>query len=151
MTEHFALVFSVAFAVAVASFISYDGGKSTLVRGTISIILLLTVSQPVLAFAKELSELRAPIFSGFDTSEVGEYEQVAREAFEAGIVKLVAEEFSFFEDNLSVKTEGFELKNMKAEKIFVTLYGRAALSDPHAVEKFIKNYGLGECYAEIGI
>ena len=151
MTEHFALVFAVAFAASVASLVSYDGGKGVAARGAISIVLLLAVSQPVIAFASELSELRAPTFSGFDTEEVGEYERVAEEAFAQGVAKLIAEEFSLSEKNISVKTEGFDVSNMSAEKIFVTLYGRAALCDPGAIEKFINNYGFGVCYAEIGI
>ncbi len=151
MNEHFALVFAVAFAAAVASFVSYDGGKSTAARGAISIVLLLSVSQPIMAFAKELSELRAPSFSDFGTEMEGEYEEIAREAFSEGIVKLIAEEFSLSEKNISVKIEGFDFESMAAEKIFVTLYGAAALRDPDAVEKFVNNYELGECYAEIGI
>lgn len=151
MSGHFALVFAVAFAAAVASFVSYDGGKSVTMRGAISIVLLLSVSQPIMAFAKELSELRAPTFSGFDGEEVGEYEEVAKDAFSEGVCKLIAEEYSLSEKNISVKAEGFDVKSMTAEKIYVTLYGKAAFLDPRAVEKFINNYGFGVCYAEIGI
>lgn len=151
MSQHFALVFAVAFAAAAASFVSYDGGKSPAVRGAIAIVLLLAVSQPIAAFAAELGELRAPTFSGFDAEGEGEYEETSREAFSEGVVKLIAEEFSVSEKNISVKIEGFDFESMTAEKIFVTLYGAAALRDPEAIEKFITDCGLGECYAEIGI
>lgn len=151
MNGHFALVFAVAFAAAVASFVSYDGGKSTAARGAISIVLLLSVSQPIMAFAEELSELRAPTFSDFETEVDGEYEETAREAFSEGVARLIAEEFSLSEKNISVKAEGFDFKSMTAEKIFVTLYGAAALRDSAAIEKFVNNCGFGECYAEIGI
>ncbi len=151
MSEQFALVFAVAFAAAVASFLSYDGGKSVVLRAGISIVLLVAVAQPVMAFAEELSELRAPTFSDFDAEQVGEYEEVAKDAFAEGVCRLIAEEYSLSEKNLSVKIEGFEIKSMTAKKIYVTLYGKAAFIDPRAVEKFINNYEIGECYAEIGI
>ena len=151
MIEHFALVFAVAFAAAVASFVSYDGGKGLGARGAIAIILLLAVSRPIIAFATDICENREPTFSGFDAELDYEYEEVAMDAFKNGIIELLAEEYSLERENFSVKTEGFDFSTLTAEKIYVTLYGRAAFCDPLAVERLIENYGLGECYAQVGI
>lgn len=151
MTSHFALVFAVAFAAAAASFVSYDGGKNRSVRVAVSIVLLLAVAHPVVEIAFKLLNDEPPVFSEWGGEVETEYEDVALDAFTEGIKQLLSEQYSLGKDNFGIKIEGFDFKKMKAERIYVTLYGRAALCDPLAVERLINGYGLGECYAKIGI
>ena len=152
MMSHFALVVAVAFSAAVAALISYDGGKSIDIRSAVSIVLLVAVASPIAAFVGELSDKGLPSFAIPDGEEMTpEYEEVALDAFCEGIGELLAERYSLDKSCFAVKAENFDFTKMRAEKIYVTLYGRAVLCDPDAIERLVNEYGLGECYAECGI
>ena len=151
MTSHFSLVFAVAFVAATASFISYDGAKSRNMRAAVSIVLLLAVAHPIAEIASELASNGLPTFSDWEGDVEAEYEDVALDAFAEAIRELLSDRYSLDKDNFGIKIEGFDFKKMKADRIYVTLYGRATLCDPLAVERFINDYDLGECYAKVGI
>ena len=151
MNEYFSLVFSVGFVAALAGFVSYDGGKSTALRSAIGVILLLAIISPVSRLVTEMSGGSLPELSPPDGELSEEYAETAREALEEGLAELLAEEYSIDKESFSVKLEGFDFSTMKASKIIVTLYGRAAFCDPLAIESFVNGSGIGECYAKIGI
>ena len=116
----------------------------------ISVILLLATVAPVAAFISQLS-VKLPDLPTLPDTEVGEYAEVAREAFCDGIAELLAEKYSLSVDAFAVKCDGFDFTSMRAESLTVTLRGAAVRCDPLAVEKFINSYGIGVCHAEIGI
>ena len=126
MNAYFTLLFSLGIIAAVGGALLYDGEHSRVSRGAISVILLLAVTSPLVELISELS-LSPPRLPEISEELSGEYAEVAEEAFCRGIAALLAEEYS------------------------VTLRGPALLCDPREVEKFINSYGIGVCYAEIGI
>ena len=151
MSQYFAAVFAVGFVAAAAVFVSYDGGRGLGARGAIAVVLLLAIAEPIAAFVSELPSISPPDFSEWQGAGDYEYETTAREAFCEGVRELLCDKYSFEKECFSVKAEGFDFSKMRAEKIIVTLYGRAVLVDPLSLEKFINEYELGVCYAKIGI
>ena len=56
-------------------------------------------------------------------------------AFEDGIAEYIADEYGVSRDNVAVFVDGFDMGSLTAERIYVTLSGRAALIDCKSVEK----------------
>lgn len=150
MNAYFTLLLSLGIIAAVGGALLYDGEHSRVSRGAISVILLLAVTSPLVELISELS-LSPPRLPEISEELSGEYAEVAEEAFCRGIAALLAEEYSVAEDAFGVKCRGFDFSLMCAETLTVTLRGPALLCDPREVEKFINSYGIGVCYAEIGI
>jgi hypothetical protein len=151
MREYFVTVFAVGFAAAVFSLVNYDKKGDTVARLSVSVILLAITVTPVFGMIENLFSTDTPMLSPWEGELSYEYEEVAEDALREGIVCLLAEEFSLDGECFSVKLRGFDFSTMRADEIFVTLHGRAALCDPLRVERFINSYEIGECYAEIGI
>ena len=143
-------VFLISFVVGVASLISYREKKDKATRFALGILLIYVTLSPLPALFEELDE--APSFDisvpdGYDES----YKTVARDAFEEGIGKAIADRFSLLRENVTVIAEGFDFANMRAEKIRVILSGRAALADYSSIERYVNEFDIGECEAEIEI
>ncbi len=73
------------------------------------------------------------------------YEETGERAFADGIARAVSEKFGIPREQIDVRLENFDFPSMRAEKIFLTLRGRGALSDPKTVERYITESGLGDC------
>lgn len=73
------------------------------------------------------------------------YEKTGERAFAEGITRAVSEKFGIPVEQIDVRLESFDFQAMRAEKIFLTLRGRGALSDPKRVERYITESGLGDC------
>ena len=151
MTEYFAFVFAVAFSAALGGALLYDAERAYSARMAISVVLLLALLSPLPALLANVPTLSFPSLSDGVTEGEGEYIRVAESAFKEGIAEMLAEKYSLPKESFAVKLEGFDFANMSAERITVTLRAGAVRCDPLAVEKYINSYGIGECYAEIGI
>lgn len=86
-----------------------------------------------------------------ETEDTPLYEETAERAFADGIVRSVSEKFSIPRENMTLRLENFDFRTMHAEKIFLTLRGRGALSDPRQVERYITEAGLGDCEVDLEI
>ena len=149
MGEYMISVLAVCALSSVCGLLSYKGGAAE--RLAFGILVLYTVAMPAMSLAERWDgELRLPDLGGVDTSDP-EHGSIAREAFEDGIRRLVCEKYSFPEECVAVKADGFDFEEMRAERIGLLLSGRAALADRKAIEKYVEELGLGRCDAEIEI
>ena len=74
-------------------------------------------------------------------------------AFERGIAKYVADEYGVSPDNVAVYVDGFDMGALTAERIYVTLSGRAALLDYKSIEERLADEFTrgGECEVTLRI
>ena len=149
MREEIVFALISVFAVAFASFASYDSADRWQ-RLALGAILLASLAVPV---GRLISGLSAPHLPGISYSEQGSSvtSDVAEEALCNGIRELVADKFSLPEDGVQVSLRGFVLSEMKAERVYVTLFGKAALGNIKGIEEYIENEGFGECEVNISL
>ena len=151
MSEYLSLVISVALAASVGGALIYNSERTLASRTAISVVLLFAVLSPIPSLLDALPTLSLPEIPSGDTVADGEYARVAEDAFADGIGELLAEKYSLPEECFAVKLTGFDVNLMRAEKITVTLRDGAVRCDPLAVARYLNSFGVGECYAEIGL
>lgn len=134
-------------SVAFASFVIYDAQRLREARFTLGIILLASLILPISSAVKGFSELDFDTGGDYATSSLAN--ETVEEAFCRGIAEAVCGEFSFKTSDVSVKAVGFDAEGMRAEKIILTLSGKAALGDIGAAEDFVSELGFGKCTAEV--
>ena len=146
MSNSFVYIAAVLFAVAFSSFVSYDSEKMRASRCALGIILLAALVAPLTSLIGEFENLTYGDFPSYDSSAEEQFrDQSIGSAFVRGVELAVAERFSFSEDEVEVECFGFALEEARAEKIHVTLSGRAAFADIRAVRDYVENSRLGEC------
>ena len=149
MGEYFAGCFGAAAVVSACSLLMYKGSRAA--RFALSVLLIYTVLMPLSAifsgsFGFELGGGLGDI-SGYDK----EYENVAREAFCEGIDAYVCSELGLDSDGVLVSCDGFDYKEMRAERVRVVLSGKCVFADSLKIKKLIEDGGLGMCEVEIEI
>lgn len=150
MSEYAVGVFLISAIVGMLSHLSY-GGKSDISKLAFSVLMLYVVVAPLADTVKN-TDFKSLFEVGYNEEIITDgYEVVAEDAFVRGIESAVAEKFSLSKDNIRVRVVGFDFENMRAEKIRVTLSGRAALADYKAIEKYLDGLNIGECRCEIEI
>ena len=72
-------------------------------------------------------------------------------AFEDGIREYLASEYRVDKELIVVMSDGFDLECMRAERIYVTLIGKAAMLDYKRIEEIIENEFTkgGECEVSV--
>ncbi len=143
-----ALVFIVCMCIttALCAFASYKPGDKT-VRFGLGIILFASLASAI------PGALGAFSFDFPEENTGGEvYEERIEESFLVGVGLGIAEEFSLDPSEIKVYAKGFDYGRVKAEAIYVTLTGRAALADIPAIRKYIieNNFCEGEVRVDFG-
>ena len=148
MSEYAITVFSILFISGVLSLLSYGSGRAE--KTAVGIITAFVILSPVLSLASELD-----ISGVIDMVTNGAYESdadpsvVAEEAFAEGIKSAVAEKFLLNKEDISLKINGFDMKNMRCSEIVIFLSGSAMLGDYRGIRTYINSLGMGECRVEI--
>lgn len=152
MTEYIAGVVAVSILASLASFFSYGGASERAVRAAIAMILIYTVCVPAIRLFADASpdDISLDISADCELSD-GEYTRVAEAAFCDGISSYISEKFHLNKEEIAVAAYGFEFEKMRAERISVTLRGRAALSDCTRIADAVSKTGIGECEVNIKI
>ncbi len=151
MNDYFASLLFVAFAIAAFSFISYNERERT-VRFAFGVLLSFAALFPLVSVLPNINidGIIGEIQNGIESGE-HIYEADAKSAFEKGICTAICEKFSLETSEVTVFAESFDFERMNAEKIEVTLYGRAIFADIEKIEKYVSGLELGECDVLIGI
>ena len=152
MGEYFAALLAVSVLSALGSYMAYNPSDKT-TRCAIALIVLYTATVYAVGIADTLCDTDPEAVLGegdidYELSDT-EYANTAREAFALGVKRAVAEKFGLLEKEISVSVDGFDARNMTAQRINVLLSGSAAYADWRAVEEFVRSSGLGECRAEV--
>lgn len=148
MTEYFYSLMITALLVSVFSFVSYKDGEraSRFAFGVImtaAVLIPLIRIIPSVDFHGVIEEIKA------EASGNPIYSERCEEAIENGIKKAVCEEFSFSEGSVAASLSGFDFENMRAEKINITLRGKAVFADLEKIEKYVAGLGLGDCEVSV--
>ena len=150
MENGFVYVLVILFAVALCSFIAYDPERARASRTALGVILLAALSALLSDVALELKDITYSGSLEYEDAEGADFaEQSMSDALERGIRLAVAEKFSFSEENVFVECRGFDLETVSAERISITLSGRAALADIRAVREYVEGEGLGDCEVRV--
>lgn len=137
-------------AVSLASHFLGSTEASRYGRLGLSAVLLWALISPLVGLVRALPQI--PDFSlPPSTEEEPLYAVRAEEAFCEGVRAAICEKFSLSEAQVSVRTEGFDLIEMRAARVRVLLKKEAILADGFAIAAFIEEEGLGECEVEIEI
>ena len=96
------------------------------------------------------------ILKDFDIDIDGEYltDDMIETAFESGIAEYVSSKYGVDKDCVIVMADGFDMENMRAERIYITLCGPAIWLDYKKIENEISGEftsgGICEVSLEIG-
>ena len=151
MTEYARGVFAICAVVSVCSLFVYGEKKDFATRLALSTLVVYAALMPIFSLLSS-SDLDASFDYEFDVGEYSEdYLEVAEKAFCEGIRRLVVEKYALDADGVFVLCEGFEFKDMRADRIRIILSGSAAFCDYKSIEKYINEQGIGVCSAEIEI
>lgn len=144
--------------IAVTALISFslvafynDGKNERTVRCALAAILLYAVLLPLLNGAvPDLGKFELKFNTGaYDFSDADATQEMTEAAFQNGIRLFLADEFSLNAEDISVYTDGFDMAEMKAQRITVRLSGGAIYADRYAIREKIEKNGLGSCEVKI--
>ena len=122
--------------------------ENSAVKLAAGVLLLYATVIPFAHIVPQLDfSLTPPAFEGGEA----DYELVAEDALKKAILSAVTEEFSIADDALSVELLGFDFEAMRAEKIILTLKGKALFKNYEKIEKFVTAIGCGECEVRVEI
>lgn len=148
--EYIGSLIAISAVAALGSYAAYNPSDKV-TRAAISLIVLYTVSVYAVGVSEWVGELDFESLSG-DGAEIAisdsEYARVAEESFKLGIKRAVCDKFGISEEKMSVSVYGFNLENMKAERINIVLFD-AVSADYRAIEVYVEGCGLGKCQAEV--
>lgn len=146
MSDYFSYVIALSSLAALAAMISFSGGKDKWHRLAVSAVLVSGAVAPILSVLGEISSVELPdVYEQVPDVESGALGEAGERAFSEGIRRLVSEKWGVEEEKIIVSLEGFDLLNMRCEKIKITLLGRLAHIDFRALCEYIESEGLGEC------
>lgn len=155
MSGYIISVMAATAVVALGGLVSYGGGTARVSRAAMAMVLLYTVTLPIISVTGNLSDLiSTDFFDGirveYDPTDTEFYEHTA-EAFCDGVRRLVCDELGFDEDDVAVSVRALEVESMRADKIIIVLSGRAATADARFVSRLVEDAELGECEVRIDL
>ena len=139
-------ILSLAFGIAVT--LSPERYKKV-ITATLGVLLAASLLSPLSSLFGAIESIAPPEIS--DGEEEGDYIKVAKSAFEKGVRSFISSEFSVSEDCVEVEAVGFDFSSLRAEKILVTLTGRAALADTKKIKSRLEGENLGLVEVKIEI
>ena len=85
--------------------------------------------------------------------EYDKSDEVIEQSFEDGIATYISEKYATDKDLVSVRADGFDMGSVRAQRIYVTLSGRAAMLDYKKIEEDVCRQFTngGECEVSIKI
>ena len=146
------------FALAISAVLGVIGAAahpvlSREVEAAIGALCLASFAVPILLAVPELTSL-TPLAKGESDGISSEYGEIIEDAFCKGAAGYIAEEFSLCADDISVSVEGLDTASMRAEKIGVTLSGRAVLADISGIRESVCSELVlegGKCTVEVSL
>ena len=151
--EYLLTVAVLSCAVGVLEYLYYPSRARDAAAICASVILVHALLSPVLSFAASLSD-GSPIIEVLPPTDIpfeDAYKETAEEAFGEGIRKLVCANYGLSAEDVSVSVEGFDITEMTAKRVKVTLSGTASLSDHRGMEAYLNGLSLGKCEVRIRI
>ena len=146
MGNYLFMLIAVSLVIGFASFLFL--GEERASRFAVGVLFMYATVLPAVAAIKKVDI--GSVFGNIEGEfSDGEYELVAKDAFEEGIRDAVCQKFSLAEDNVRISAHGFDFEKMSADSISVVLSGTAIFSDIEKIEKYVTALGCGRCEVEI--
>lgn len=138
-------IIALAIIFDISEMISADRYR-TLTRAGVSLLLVMAIVTPLPGL---INEIKGGLdFSDLENSADGD---IRYEAFVSGLQEYISSEFDLSREDVAVEAIGFSEVDMRAEKILITLSGKAALANYKRIESSIDQLGLGEAEVKIEI
>ena len=150
MKEYLVCVVLISALASLCSHFFGEAGSARFGRLAVGTVLLYAVLSPLASLSVSLPELPS-ITPPAEGEETPLYEARAQAAFCEGIRETLCERFGISEECISVRSEGFSVTEMRAERVCVLLSGKGIFLNSLAVAAFVEEAGLGECEVEIEI
>ena len=134
LSGYFSAALTVSVFIAVALSLAHPRLKSVSVFGA-GILTVCAIILPLVDIIVDF-DVNNSLDGLINDMQYGDMSDSAIElAFEDGIAEYIADEYGVSRDNVAVFVDGFDMGSLTAERIYVTLSGRAALIDCKSVEK----------------
>ena len=117
-----------------------------LTRAAVSLSLIMAIITPLPSL---IGNIRGEL--DFSVGDAMEGEDIRLVSFEVGISRYIASEFDLSAEEVLVEAINFDPEEMRAEKILITLTGRAALANYKNIEKTVSRLELGVAEVKIEI
>lgn len=145
MGRYIFTVIALAVIFDIAEMISADRYKG-LTRAGMSLLLVMAIVTPLPGL---ISDMKGEM----DFSDIGDFgdADIRYAAFVSGLEEYISSEFDLPREDVTVEAIGFSEDDMRAEKILITLSGKAALANYKKVESSINQLELGEAEVKIEI
>ena len=117
-----------------------------LTRAAVSLILIMAIITPLPSL---IGKIQGDL--DFSMGDSIEGEDIRLVSFEEGIRGYIASEFDLLREEVEVEAINFNSNGMNAEKILITLTGRAVLANYKSIEKAVNQLGLGVAEVKIEI
>lgn len=153
MSGYLISVMAATLVVALGVLVSYGGRTARLSSAAMGIVLLYTVTVPLISMTSDLSGLlNVDYLDEFkvecDVNDTLFYDRTVV-AFSEGVERLVCEKYDLKSDDVYVSARSLDIETMRAEKVIIILSGRAVSADARSIEEAIESAGLGECEVKI--
>ena len=145
MGEYLLSLISLAIVFDVLEYLSAEKYKG-ITRAALGLLLTVAVIAPI-------PGLIADIKGDLVFSDVGDLQgdDIRLAAFSEGIASYIASEFDLSADDVSIEVIEFDPTEMRAEKILITLSGRAAIANYKQIESAVDKLDLGDAEVKIEI
>ena len=151
LKEYFTEVLLVTTFIALATAVPHPRLKQTTKFGA-GILLICVFLLPLVDIIKDI-DLKMEIDDYIGSINDEESVDVIKAAFEEGICEHLATEYGVDESLIGVYADGFDISTLRAERIYVTLSGRAAVLDYKRIESELERdfTNNGECEVSVKI
>lgn len=145
MGEYLLSITTLAISFDLLELLSAERYKA-LTRAAVSLILIMAIITPLPSL---IGNIRGEL--DFSVGDAMEGEDIRLVSFEVGISRYIASEFDLSAEEVLVEAINFDPEEMRAEKILITLTGRAALANYKNIEKTVSRLELGVAEVKIEI
>lgn len=116
------------------------------------VLLICIIMLPLVDIIKDI-DVKIDTDSYFESGDTELSDEALEVAFEEGIREYIAQEYRVDKELITVMADGFELESMRAERIYVTLTGKAATLDYKRIESDLEKEFTkrGECEVSLKI
>ena len=151
LREYFTGVMLLVTLISVALVVVHPRQKSATVFAA-GVILICAVMLPIVDIIKGYGG-NFNIDEYLNLTEDYQSADMVEAAFEEGIRLYIADEYRVDAGDVTVRVDGFDLSSLRAERIYVTLSGKAALLDYKSIEEeLIREFTQdGECEVSVRI
>ncbi len=135
--------------IAVAVGISHPRLKKSTTFGA-GVLLICVILLPLVDIIKDI-DVKIDLEEYLENVESEASDDALEAAFEEGIREYISSEYTVDKEFITVMADGFDLECLRAERIYVTLSGKAALLDYKRMELRIESEFTkgGECEVSV--